>query len=93
MERNKQQELCVGGSRVRRRRAVGDTRGDLKHDSNKGKKNHSTPSGYHDGRDSGRVVKRRDHRENKGRRRRRAYKSLGHRSEKTKERRSSSLCR
>jgi hypothetical protein len=72
-------------------RAYGDTRGDSKHGLNKGKKDHNTPSGYHDGRDNRKVIKRKDHRKNKGGRRRRIYESLDGRGEKIKERRSNNL--
>jgi hypothetical protein len=57
----------------------------------KEKKNHSTPSGYYDGRNNKRVIKRKDHRKNKGGRRRRIYESLDGRGEKIKERRSNNL--
>jgi hypothetical protein len=46
------------------------------------KKNHNTPSGYHDGRDNRKVIKRKNHRENKRERKRRIYESLGGRGKK-----------
>jgi hypothetical protein len=55
------------------------------------KKNHSTSSGYYDGRDNRRVIKRKNHRKNKRGRRRRICESLSGRGEKIKERRSNNL--
>jgi hypothetical protein len=72
-------------------RAVGDTREDLKHSPNRRKKDYSIPLEYYDSRDSKRVIKKRDYRENKEGRRRYTGESPDRRGKKIKERRSSSL--
>jgi hypothetical protein len=91
MEKNKQQKLRAGSSKARRKGTVDDTRRGLKHGPNRRKEDYNTPSGYRDGRDDKRAVKKEDRRKNKGRRKRYICESPGRSGKKAEKRRSSDL--